>query len=168
MEGTSQQNGDTADTDLWNRLGGFLEAAWRFSKSMRSGKPLDGTSVLVDAPDFPWQRDALPRPARDVPRLTETKSEFTNVVAVAEFQIEATSMPSSATLPDWRVTTTHHPTGMQHEYYVHEGRIHHVQFQAPPPWDHSTWFIVGMRVKRIMAAEKRAISLALAHISRQA
>ena len=90
-------------------------------------------------------------------RLSSVKSASLNVGVFGDFKIVATGM-----LTGWRITTTDQHTGLQHEFFVYDGQIYHVQFQKSPQWSHETPFVVGGRVKRIMAAEKLAIQQAVA------
>jgi hypothetical protein len=69
-----------------------------------------------------------------------------------DFRIAATRMSTG-----WRITTTDQNTGLQHEFFVDDGQIYHVQFQKSPPWSHETPFVVGSRVKRILSSEKLAV-----------
>lgn len=73
------------------------------------------------------------------------------------FKIEVVGVSKGTTLLGYRVTTHDQTTGLQHDFYVHEGEIRHVQFQSSPPWSYSTPFVVGNVVKRIMDSERRAI-----------
>jgi hypothetical protein len=82
-------------------------------------------------------------------------------LVIEEFQIEATSLPGDGGSTDWRVTTIHRASGLRHEFYVHAGRLHHVQMQSSPPWTHGASFVVGRRVKRILGSEKDAIGEAI-------
>jgi hypothetical protein len=142
---------------FWNRLGRFCEAAFRVRQAMHSSRPLDDASKSMSDLGAPL-------------RFGQTKAreangeEFSTVVVFAEFKAEATRSDGTRAA-NWRVTTTHQVTGRQREYCIHEGKIHHVQFQLPPPWSHSTPFAIGLRVKRIMASEKRAILIALEQLS---
>jgi hypothetical protein len=77
--------------------------------------------------------------------------------SLEEFRVEATRIHKS----DWRVTTTHRDTGLQHEYYIHQGQIYHVQFLSAPPWTHTSEFVVGTKVRRIAASERRAVLAAI-------
>jgi hypothetical protein len=78
-----------------------------------------------------------------------------------DFKIAGTSMPTVKGL-GWRITTTNQNTGLQHDFFVNDDEICHVQFQSPPPWSHQSPFVVGSRVRRIMAAERQAIQRAVA------
>lgn len=89
-------------------------------------------------------------------RLSSVKSASLNVGVFGDFKIAATGM-----LTGWRITTTDQHTGLQHEFFVYDGQIYHVQFQKSPQWSHETPFVVGGRVKRIMASEKQAIQQAV-------
>jgi len=89
-------------------------------------------------------------------RLRPVKNAALQVGIFGDFKIAATSMPTGTGL-GWRITTTNQNTGLQHDFFVDDGRIYHVQFQSSPPWSHQTSFVVGSRVKRIMASEKQAI-----------
>jgi hypothetical protein len=73
-----------------------------------------------------------------------------------KFVVEATNLSSG-----WRITTIDPTTGVQHNFYVREGQIHHINFHASPPWNHSTPFVVGSRVRRITDSEVRAIRRAI-------
>jgi hypothetical protein len=79
---------------------------------------------------------------------------------VGVFNIAATSV-STGTGLSWRIMTTDENTGVQHEFVVDEGKIYQVQFQKSPPWSHETPFVIGGRVKLILASEKRAIQRAV-------
>jgi hypothetical protein len=107
------------------------------------------------------------RPVREASTTFEDEKSSTSVAAFAEFKVEATSVPSEHRREDWRVTTTHLGTGLQHEYYIHDGQIHHVQFLSAPPWSHASRYIVGTRVKRIADSERRAVLDTVQQLSRQ-
>jgi hypothetical protein len=94
-------------------------------------------------------------------RLRPVKKAALNVGVFGDFKIAATSMSTGIGV-GWRITTTDQNTNLQHEFFVDDGQIYHVQFQTPPPWSHQTPFVVGGRVKRIMASEKEAILQAVA------
>ena len=81
------------------------------------------------------------------------------------FTIEATSVLNGSRILGWRITSKDKTTSLQHEFYVSEGRIHHVQFQSSPPWSHSSQFVVGRKVRRIMESEKQAILRAISDFS---
>jgi hypothetical protein len=144
-----------------NRLGRFCEAALRVREAMRSSRPLEDASKSMSDLGAPLTIDQT---ASDDRAREANGEEFSTVVVFAEFKVEATRLDGTRAA-NWRATTTHQVTGLQSEYCIHEGRIHHVQFQSPPPWRHSTPFVVGPRVKRIMASEKRAIFIALEQLS---
>jgi hypothetical protein len=85
-------------------------------------------------------------------RLSSVNNVSLKVGVFGDFKIAATSMSTG-----WRVTTTDQNTCLQHEFFVDDGQIYHVQFQKSPPWSHETPFVVGGRVKRILSSEKRAV-----------
>jgi hypothetical protein len=143
--------------EFWNRLGRFCEAAFRVREAMHSHRPLNDVSKSMSDLGAPLRFD-------HDEAWEASGEEFSTVVVFAEFKAEVTRSDGTRTA-NWRVTTSHQVTGLQHEYCIHEGMIHHVQFQLPPPWSHSTPFLTGLRVKRIMASEKRAILIALERLS---
>ena len=126
----------TGDTDMKTRLGHlgtFLEALWRVRDAMHQGRPhTDASEVLEKLKD-------------------SMSSVFGN------FKVEATAVQSGWRLLGWRVTTHDRTTSLQHHFYVHAGQIHHLQFQSSPPWDHSSQYVVGSKVKRLAEDETRAI-----------
>ena len=75
------------------------------------------------------------------------------IVAVEGFRVEALKLSTG-----WRVNSINESTGVAHEFYVHEGIIYHVRL-----WNHSTQFVVGNCVMRIMDSEKQAILYAVGH-----
>jgi hypothetical protein len=83
-----------------------------------------------------------------------------------DFKIAGTSMPTATGL-GWRITTTDQNTGLKHEFFVNQDQIYHVQSHSSPPWSHESPFVVGRRVKRILAAEKLAIQQAVAGWSQE-
>jgi hypothetical protein len=85
-------------------------------------------------------------------QLISTEKPSHKIAVFEDFRIEVTGV-----LTGWRITSTDQATGIQHEFYVHDGEIHHVNLQSSPPWNHYTQFVIGRRVKRIMDSEKRAI-----------
>jgi hypothetical protein len=93
-------------------------------------------------------------PATQITRLTYYPT--TKVFFFGKFVVESTGLSNG-----WRVTTTDTTTGVQRNFYVHSGQIHHINFHAPAPWNHSTPFVVGRRVKRITDSEMRAIRRAI-------
>jgi hypothetical protein len=90
-------------------------------------------------------------------QLGSVKNASLKVGVFGDFKIAATAMSTG-----WRITTTDHNTGLQHEFFVDNGEIYHVQFQKSPPWSHETPFIVGVRVRRILSSERRAVLQAVA------
>jgi hypothetical protein len=93
------------------------------------------------------------------PRLSPADGNALKVRFFQDFRIEGTSLGDGSC---WRVTTIHETVGVKHEFFVHSGQIYHVQFHTPAPWSHLTRFVVGHRVKRILASEKKAILAAVA------
>jgi hypothetical protein len=151
--------------DRWQIL---LEAIWRIREAMRTGRPLvDGHETLELLKTF-RKRTLVRASVSDsldtlsllerwrARRLMSVKKATPKVGVFGDFKIAATGMPTGTGL-GWRITTTDQNTGLQHECFVNHGQIYHVQFQSSPPSSHQTPFVVGGRVKRIMASEKRAI-----------
>jgi hypothetical protein len=93
-----------------------------------------------------------PSPQLEAAQLISTEKPSHKIAVFEDFRIEVTGV-----LTGWRITSTDQATGIQHEFYVHDGEIHHVNLQSSPPWNHYTQFVIGRRVKRIMDSEKRAI-----------
>jgi len=93
-------------------------------------------------------------PAREVAPLRYHSP--TRVFFFGKFVVESTDLSMG-----WRVTTTDTTTGVQHNFYVHKGRIHHIHLHASAPSNHSTPFVVGRRVKQITDSELRAIRRAI-------
>jgi hypothetical protein len=117
--------------DRLGSLGLFLETLWQVQDAMRQGRPL--ASEILE------------------------KLKASMIGVFGNFKVEATPVRSGWRLLGWRVTTHDRTTSLQHHFYVHEGHIHHLQFQSSPPWDHSSHFVVGTKVKRLAEDEKRAI-----------
>lgn len=114
------------------RLGLFFKALWLAHDAMHPGRPLS------DASGIELLKGSM-------------------IGMSGNFKIEATAVPTGTQIPGWRITTHDQTTNLEHEFYVREGQIRHVQFQSSPPWDHSSQFVVGGKVNRISEAEKRAI-----------
>jgi hypothetical protein len=95
-------------------------------------------------------------------QLISTASSSVKSGNYGDFEITATMVRGSMGKPGWRLTTIDRHSGLQHEFFVQDGRIHLVQFRSSPPWDHSTGFIIGGQVRRISHAERQAIVQALA------
>jgi hypothetical protein len=73
-----------------------------------------------------------------------------------KFVVEATNLSTG-----WRITTIDSTIGVQHNFYVREGQLYHINFHASPPWNHATPFVVGSKVRRITDSEMRAIRRAI-------
>ena len=93
-------------------------------------------------------------PAREVAPLRYHSP--TRVFFFGKFVVQSTDLSIG-----WRVTTSDTTTGVQHNFYVHKGRIHHIHLHASAPSNHSTPFVVGRRVKQITDSELRAIRRAI-------
>lgn len=93
------------------------------------------------------------------------KKKALMVGVFGNFKIEATAVKSGSRILGWRITSNNQTTMLQHEFYVSARQIHHVQFQTSPPWNHSSQFVVGSKVKRILESEKRAILRAVSDFS---
>jgi hypothetical protein len=152
-------------------LGKSPKPLWRIRDAMRNAKPLsDASPTFNQLKAFLKKRtlsvsisDVLNKrssPEREAARLISTENQSHKVGVFGGFTVEVTGK-----LTGWRVTTTDQATGIQHEFYVHDGEIHHVSLPSSPPWNHSTQFVVGCRVKRIMDSEKRAILHAVSGVS---
>jgi hypothetical protein len=129
-------SGVTGTRNSSNSVGSILDALQHFRGSSGALAP------------------AKPSPAREVARLTYYPP--TRAFFFGKFVVESTDLSTG-----WRVTTTDPTTGVQHNFYVHDGQIHHIDFHAPAPWNHSTPFVVRKRVKRITDSEVRAIRRAI-------
>jgi hypothetical protein len=92
-------------------------------------------------------------------QLIPADDKALKVRLIQDFRIEGSSIGGGS---GWRITTVHEISGVKHEFFVHASQIYHVQFQSPPPWSHLTRFVIGGRVKRILASEKEAILAAIA------
>jgi hypothetical protein len=125
--------GATTVRDRLKSLGSLLEALWYVRDAMRKGRPLNDTSEILE-------------------RLRASMAGV-----CGNFKVEATAVYNGSRLQGWRVTSHDRTTSLQHEFYVHEGLIRHVQFQSSPPWNHSSRYIVGGKVKQMLETEKRAI-----------
>jgi len=90
-----------------------------------------------------------------------TEKRAMKVGVFGHFKVEGSSSRASSRLLDWRITATDQTTSLEHDFFIRDGQIYHVQFHSSPPWNHSTKFTVGVRVKRIMDSEKRAILQAI-------
>jgi hypothetical protein len=154
-----------------NSLGIFLEALWCVGDAVRKGRPLSDASKILERLKAPLNRHSsgiantgYPAlefiPGVEVPRLIPTE-KASMLRVLGNFTIEATSVLNGSRILGWRITSKDETTCLQHEFYVSEGRIHHVQFQSSPPWNHSSQFVVGAEVRRIMESEKRAILRAI-------
>jgi hypothetical protein len=154
--------------DRFNSLGIFLEALWRVRDAMQKGRPLNDASEILERLKVSLKGDSSgvsntghPNPkffaGAEVPRVVSTEKKASMIGVFGNFKIEATPVLSGSRILGWRITSNDQTTSLRHEFYVSEGRIHHVQFQSPPPWDHSSQFVVGGKVKRIMESERRAI-----------
>jgi hypothetical protein len=75
----------------------------------------------------------------------------------ADLKIEGTHVNIGSGQSGWRITTTDTAAGQELEYWVHGGRIFHVQFSISPPWNHQTPFVIGRQVRHIEASRKQAI-----------
>jgi hypothetical protein len=93
--------------------------------------------------------------------LISTEKKTLMIRVFGDFKIEATAVLNGSRILGWRITSNDQTTSLQHDFYVSEGQIHHVQFQSSPPWNQSSQFVVGGKVKRIMESEKRAILRAI-------
>jgi hypothetical protein len=149
-------------------LGMFLEALWCVGDAARKGRLLSDASEILERLKAPFNRHSssvanagYPNikffAREEVSRVVSTEKKASTIGGVENFKIEATPMLSGSRILGWRITSDDQTTGLRHEFYVSEGRIHHVQFQASPPWNHSSQFVVGSKVRRIMESEKRAI-----------
>jgi len=149
-------------------LGFCMEALWRIRGAMRSGKPIHDAPSTVEefraslskirlGSHTPGATRPNLSPDRETPQMILRGARSVNVGIWGDFKIEGTRAGSG-----WRITTLNQDTGLEHEFYVQEGQIYHVQFHSPPPWSHSTGFIVGSRVRRILHLEKQAILHAVA------
>jgi hypothetical protein len=148
-------------------LGTFLESLWGVRDAMRDGRQLS------DAPEtleqlrtsshgaFGRLHELLP-PKSEAQSWMSTEKGAMKVGLFGDFKIEGSSLRATSRSLGWRITAIDQTSGLEHEFYVREGVIYHVQFQSSPPWNHSTQFTVGGRVKRIMDSEKRAILRAVA------
>jgi hypothetical protein len=132
-EKQDQHPGDTGMKTRLRCVGTLLETLWRVRDAMNQGTPLPDASEVLEG----------------------LKASMIGVFG--NFNVEATPVRSGWRLLGWRVTTHDRTTSLQHHFYVHEGHIHHLQFQASPPWDHLSQFVVGSKVKRLAEDEKRAI-----------
>jgi len=80
------------------------------------------------------------------------------LVGVAgDFHVKATATANGNRFVGWRITTTNQESSLQHEFFVCEGRIHHILFQSAALRNDQTPFVMGGRVKRILDAERWAI-----------
>jgi hypothetical protein len=150
---------DSSELYRKSRLSGlriFLEDLWRVRDAMRNGRP--------PLEQLRTSKGVIP-PKSEAQSLVSTEKGGMKVGAFGNFKIEGSSLRVSSRLLDWRVTATDQTTGLEHDFFVREGRIYHIQFYSSPPWNHSTQFTVGGRVKRIMGSEKRAILQAVAEWS---
>jgi hypothetical protein len=84
------------------------------------------------------------------------------IVNFVDFKVEGTGFFNGSRLIGWRITATDQISGHENEYWVHERTICLVDFKASRPWTHQTPFIVGRKITRIRAAEKKAIIQAIA------
>jgi hypothetical protein len=157
--------------DRLKNLGKSPKPLWRSRDAMGSAKPLsDASHTFNQLKAFLKKRTlsvsisgALNKPSvseREAARLISTEKPSHKIGIFGGFTVEVTGK-----LTGWRVTTTDQATGIQHEFYVHDGEIHLVSLPSSPPWNHSTQFVVGCRVKRIMDSEKRAILQAVSRVS---
>jgi len=170
-----EQDPHSSATDMRERLsslGIFLEALWRVRDAMRNGRPLSDASEILERLKTSLKRDSsrvvntgYPNlkflAGAEVTRLTSTEKRAALVGVFGNFRIEATAVLNGAQILGWRITSNDQTTSLQHEFYVSEGQLHHVQFQSSPPWNHSSQFVVGSKVNRTMASEKWAILLAV-------
>jgi hypothetical protein len=101
-----------------------------------------------------------PSPQLEAAQSISAEKPSRKIAVFEDFRIEVTGV-----LTGWRITSTDQATGIQHEFYVHDGEIHHVNLQSSPPWNHCTQFVVGRRIKRIMDSEKRAILQVVSRVS---
>jgi hypothetical protein len=162
-------------TDIRDRfisLGMFHEALWCVGDAVRKGGPLSDESEILERLKAPSNRQSsgvantgypnIKFSAREeVPRVASIEKKTSMIGTFGNFTIEATSVLNGLLIRGWRITSKDETTCLQHEFYVSEGRIHHVQFQSSPPWSHSSQFVVGAKVRRIMESEKRAILRAI-------
>jgi hypothetical protein len=115
--------------DRLRSLGVFLETLWRFRDAMHQGRPLTDAFEVLD------------------------RLKASMIGVFGSFRIEATAVQIGSRLLGWRVTTCDRTTTLQHDFFVHDGQIHHLLFQSSPPWDHSSRYVVGSRVKRLAEDE---------------
>jgi hypothetical protein len=165
-----EQNLGSSETYRGSRLsslGIFLEDLWQVRDAMRNGRPLGDAprplEQLRNSSHFTFRRrnEILP-PKSEAHSLMSTENGAMKVGVFGNFRIEGSSLRATSRLLGWRITATDQTTGLQHDFYIREGRIYHVQFHSSPPWNHSTEFTVGGREKRIMDSEQRAILQAVA------
>jgi hypothetical protein len=175
----TEQDLHSRTTDMRDRLNSlamFLGAVWRVRDAMRKGRPLNDASEILERLKVSLKRDnsgvsnaGYPNPkffaGAEVPRVVSTEKKASMIGVFGNFKIEATPLLSGSRILGWRITTNDQTTSLRHEFYVSEGRIHHVQFQSSPPWNHSSQFVVGGKVRRIMEAEKRAILRAISNFN---
>src|ERR1700753_1202974 len=76
-----------------------------------------------------------------------TERQSLTIAVFDGYKIEA-----KGTNKGWRVRSKKLSTGIQHEFFVHQGEIFHISL-----WNHPIQFVVGCRVKRIMESERQAI-----------
>jgi hypothetical protein len=150
----------------------FLETLWCVGNAVRKGRPLSDASEILERPKAPLNRHSsgvtstgYPKikffSREEVPRVVSTEKKTSMIGRFENFTIEGTSVLNGSRILGWRITSNDQTTSLRHEFYVSEGRIHHVQFQSSPPWNHSSQFVVGRKVRRIMESEKRAILRAI-------
>jgi hypothetical protein len=139
---------------------------------MRKGRPLSDASAILERIKASLKRDnssvsntGSPNleffAGAEVSRLIYTEKKTSMISVFDNFKIEATAVLNGSRIVGWRITSNDQATSLQHEFYVSERQIHHVQFHSSPPWNHSSQFVVGGKVKRIMESEKRAILRAI-------
>jgi hypothetical protein len=109
-----------------------------------------------------WERSREPLAPQDAQSpggasngSSSIASGSVTISAFGGFKIEARTLSTG-----WRVSSTDQATGIQHEFYIHDGAIYHVSL-----WNQSAQFVVGCRVKRIRESEKRAILQAVSELS---
>jgi hypothetical protein len=81
------------------------------------------------------------------PEMEVVQGSSLTITGSDEFRIEMRGIAAG-----WRVSSIDQASGIRHEFYVESGVIYHVDL-----YDHSTKFLVGRPVQRIMETERQAI-----------